>query len=624
MKVMSTDDEEQPGDVQAPSRHGWNREMASHHPRPTETMLVFDSMRIRTKLAVALIIPLVALLGLATVAISASNQKADDAAARAAKINDQVDLATASLGPSGVIAAIQNERNGEAVDLIGVADIALQPGQTPENLRAADDAAIASFKSAIAARSAAVQEAYQPAIDAMNTIPSLRAASDAYSGPRTLDGASTVSNETFNQYTDIANAVFDGNSKVALSIDDADLRAGATYIDQFSRYQEANTLLLAKIANAATKPGGLTGDLDAYGLASEYNGEALSLKGDMAGSTVPFYVELTDTTFANPDLDASDAVVEKGLAARRSMPRPLIGGELNQGAHVYNEAVVAAAADHLQADADALTAQAEKEQSDAESQAQLVLIATGAVLLLAVGVTLLASRSITRPSPAWSATPRTWPAPACPTRCRTSSTPRSVRTSSCPSSPRSTARRLRDRRGRRRPSTRCRPAPSTSPSSRPCSAATSPTRSSTSAVATRTSSAASSTSSPRWSATRPTPTSSRSSSRLDHLATRMRRNAESLLVLAGLEPHRQWSRPVPSSTSCAPPSARSRTTSGSSSDDLDAADRQRHRRRRPHPPARRAPRERASTSRRPGVGRDHGPGLTPTATRSPSSTTASA
>lgn len=33
--------------------------------------------------------------------------------------------------------------------------------------------------------------------------------------------------------------------------------------------------------------------------------------------------------------------------------------------------------------------------------------------------------------------------------------------------------------------------------------------------------------------------------RLDHLATRMRRNAESLLVLAGAEPARTWSEPVP-------------------------------------------------------------------------------
>src|SRR5205823_5908610 len=33
--------------------------------------------------------------------------------------------------------------------------------------------------------------------------------------------------------------------------------------------------------------------------------------------------------------------------------------------------------------------------------------------------------------------------------------------------------------------------------------------------------------------------------RLDHLATRVRRNAESLLVLSGEQPARVWSRPVP-------------------------------------------------------------------------------
>ncbi|MGO4430144.1 hypothetical protein AB4Z54_68170, partial [Streptomyces sp. MCAF7] len=33
--------------------------------------------------------------------------------------------------------------------------------------------------------------------------------------------------------------------------------------------------------------------------------------------------------------------------------------------------------------------------------------------------------------------------------------------------------------------------------------------------------------------------------KLDHLATRMRRNGENLLVLAGEEPGRRWTRPVP-------------------------------------------------------------------------------
>ena len=79
--------------------------------------------------------------------------------------------------------------------------------------------------------------------------------------------------------------------------------------------------------------------------------------------------------------------------------------------------------------------------------------------------------------------------------------------------------------------------------------------------------------------------------RLDHLATRMRRNAESLLVLAGIDRPGSGRRRCGSPTSSGPPWARSRTTSGSR---CGASSRHRHRlgRRRPGPPAGRAHRER--------------------------------
>ena len=52
--------------------------------------------------------------------------------------------------------------------------------------------------------------------------------------------------------------------------------------------------------------------------------------------------------------------------------------------------------------------------------------------------------------------------------------------------------------------------------------------------------------------------------RLDHLATRMRRNSENLLVLAGHEAPRKWTQPVRARRRrCAPPSPRSSSTSGS-------------------------------------------------------------
>ena len=87
--------------------------------------------------------------------------------------------------------------------------------------------------------------------------------------------------------------------------------------------------------------------------------------------------------------------------------------------------------------------------------------------------------------------------------------------------------------------------------------------------------------------------------RLDHLATRMRRNAESLLVLAGIEPPRQWSAPVRITDVV-------RAALGEVEDyqRVDGAPgraghRRRLGRRRPGPPARRADRERADRSRRP-------------------------
>ena len=84
-----------------------------------------------------------------------------------------------------------------------------------------------------------------------------------------------------------------------------------------------------------------------------------------------------------------------------------------------------------------------------------------------------------------------------------------------------------------------------SPRSRPRCAAPSPRCSSTSPAATRCCCRASCPSWTSWSAPRRTRTRWTTCSSLDHLATRMRRNAESLLVLAGIDTGRRLRRPMP-------------------------------------------------------------------------------
>jgi len=70
---------------------------------------------LRNKLAVAFAVPLVLLLVVAGVAVSSS-------VSRSASVSQQTNLATATAGPSGVITALQNERNEAALSLVGAAN----------------------------------------------------------------------------------------------------------------------------------------------------------------------------------------------------------------------------------------------------------------------------------------------------------------------------------------------------------------------------------------------------------------------------------------------------------------------------------------------------------------------
>src|SRR5688500_14489828 len=127
--------------VRVTARHGTSRHNGMGR-------LVFRSLRIRTKLAVALVVPLVALAVLSLAAISAANERSDDAAERARTTRQQVDLATASIGPGGLISALQSERNVTSLDLIGLRETL---GEVPvDGVRAVTDTSLDEFRATIA------------------------------------------------------------------------------------------------------------------------------------------------------------------------------------------------------------------------------------------------------------------------------------------------------------------------------------------------------------------------------------------------------------------------------------------------------------------------------------------
>ena len=70
---------------------------------------------IRLKLAMALSVPLVA-MGIVTVI------EVGSLARNASEIRDQTNLAAATVGPNGLITALQNERNWATAYMVGVQD----------------------------------------------------------------------------------------------------------------------------------------------------------------------------------------------------------------------------------------------------------------------------------------------------------------------------------------------------------------------------------------------------------------------------------------------------------------------------------------------------------------------
>ena len=195
---------------------------------------------IRLKLVGALAVPLFCLL---TVIVA----QVLDTSREVAQVKEQTGMATASIGPSGLMSGLQDERNWASVYLIGQEGVVTLRVSGYEETRANTDKAIAEFKRVITAEGGAVADAYAPALAALPELEALRADIDANQGPRTLDANTNFAEEMFNRYAALIDPFHDGNTRLALAIDDPSLRAGVELIDVTSRQIETVASLLRDV-----------------------------------------------------------------------------------------------------------------------------------------------------------------------------------------------------------------------------------------------------------------------------------------------------------------------------------------------------------------------------------------
>ncbi len=340
---------------------------------------MFRTTHIRTKLAVALAVPLAALVAVAGFEVLAAKRDVD-------ATRSQTDLATASVGPGSLLIHLQDERNRAAIDLIGLGDAAGLPVADNAEARALVEEAAPQLRAELERRGHEAVSTFEPAWAAMDALDELRADVDAYDGPMDISN-DEFANEVFQRYTDIVESFFDATSTVALTLDDAGLRNGVEIVDAAARQSEMRARIVRSLVLAV-----LTGTTDSPATMQEVAAlldRADGFDDDIRTHATGAYAGVGDATFAEPAVQRFNRQVEQYLAgedvdiislldAVRSRPDIGYTGLRNRAAEL-------------------LSSEASRIEAGAvERQRLFAGIAVGA-LLLAVLVTWLASRSITRP-----------------------------------------------------------------------------------------------------------------------------------------------------------------------------------------------------------------------------------
>ncbi|MFP5254493.1 MAG: nitrate- and nitrite sensing domain-containing protein [Acidimicrobiia bacterium] len=341
---------------------------------------MFRTTHIRTKLAAALSVPLIVLVAVAGYEVTSATEAVDDARA-------QAELATSSLGPGSLVVTLQDERNRASIDLIGLGDSADLAVATNEEARERTDHALAQLRQELATAPAAVQDAFATAMERIEAeLDGLRTEVDGYDGPMDLSN-DELADEVFSRYTELVEELFDATSSLALTVDDADLRNGVQLIDAATRQSE-NRARILRTAVLST----VTGTVDAPATLAELSAlhdRGQGLDDAIRTNAVGPFAGLADQTFAEPTVQDINAQVEGYLAGE-----PFdIGTMLSALSAADDEGYIGL----RNRTGVALQATANDIYDDAVARQRLFVAVAAGALILAIVVTWLASRSITRP-----------------------------------------------------------------------------------------------------------------------------------------------------------------------------------------------------------------------------------
>ncbi len=266
------------------------------------------------------------------------------------------------------------------------------PVEDNAEARANTAASVTDLRAQVDLSGGAVAAAYQPALDQLVGLRDVRDEIDAFTGPRGLGNIGAVA-EYFDRYTGVMDELFSANRRVALAVDDPELRRGAELIDLAGRQTNliailVRDLLLAEIGGDA--PTGLDTSAEIARVAASLSAMRSNEQLITSNAVGPYRPLATDL-FAAPETEAFNQAVGDAVASGHADIEAVILNSSGEDPQTYGYTVF------KQSVTTALSDRADRLQAVAEARQRWYVTLMVGVLVAAGLLTFLVSRSITRP-----------------------------------------------------------------------------------------------------------------------------------------------------------------------------------------------------------------------------------
>jgi signal transduction histidine kinase len=335
---------------------------------------------IRAKVAGALTVPLLALVVIAGIGASTN-------ARTASRVMRQSDMATASIGHAGLIGALQTERNLAVLDMFELSGRLELEAPEAATARVQTDAAVTALHHEIRGQDDTLRDDYARALDGLRRLDDVRAAVDGVQGAGPA-AARQAAHDAFRAYTEMIQMLFASHDRFSLVVDNAVLRQGDDLMHYSSHASDSTAQLVEMLLFLGSSPGGIDEPAEAARVAQlardvERNNGVIRTKG------TGIFADAAAGLFANPRLVGLADYTGRAIRTGQVDPATLLstaplGPE--GGYPAFRDRVV-----------EVLDAEAAQLGAEADRRRRWYVAAALGALGAAVLVAWLVSRSITRP-----------------------------------------------------------------------------------------------------------------------------------------------------------------------------------------------------------------------------------